>query len=196
MPAQMTFPIEAPSSNGSAPQSAAAPALEPRRLPSEQRRAVIVNPDPPPTPVAPSPASDAPDRPARHVDGVLVSIGLCAVRVAAALHSYEHMRYLAITAGEGWRSWTWPISVDALAVVALVKIRRARRLGHPCGMAWVALVLSLGVSLAANVAAAQPTPVGRLVAAWPPIALLLAEVVDTKRRDGVSGTRPLTSEAA
>jgi hypothetical protein len=38
----------------------------------------------------------------------------------------------------------------------------------------VALLLGLGASLAANVAAAEPTVQGRLVAAWPPIGLLLA----------------------
>jgi hypothetical protein len=38
----------------------------------------------------------------------------------------------------------------------------------------VALLLGLGASLAANVAAADPTVQGRLVAAWPPIGLLLA----------------------
>jgi hypothetical protein len=29
-------------------------------------------------------------------------------------------------------------------------------------------------SVAANVAAAHPTPVGRLIAAWPPVALFIA----------------------
>ncbi len=36
-----------------------------------------------------------------------------------------------------------------------------------------ALVVSLGVSIASNVLAAEPTLVGRLVAGWPPVALLL-----------------------
>jgi hypothetical protein len=41
-------------------------------------------------------------------------------------------------------------------------------------LAWAALLLGLGASLAANVAAADPTVAGRLVAAWPPVALLLS----------------------
>jgi hypothetical protein len=36
------------------------------------------------------------------------------------------------------------------------------------------LLAGIGASLAANVAAADPTMVGRVVAAWPPLALLLA----------------------
>jgi hypothetical protein len=50
-----------------------------------------------------------------------------------------------------------------------------RRAGLPAGgLAWVALLLGLGASLGANVAAAEPTVQGRLVAAWPPLGLLLA----------------------
>jgi hypothetical protein len=50
-----------------------------------------------------------------------------------------------------------------------------RRAGHPAGgFAWCALLLGFGASLTANVAAAEPTLVGRLVAAWLPLALLLA----------------------
>ena len=50
-----------------------------------------------------------------------------------------------------------------------------RRAGQPAGaLPWVALLLGLGASLAANVAAAEPTVVGRLVAAWPPVGLLLS----------------------
>lgn len=40
--------------------------------------------------------------------------------------------------------------------------------------AWAVLVLGLAVSVAANVLQAQPTPAGRAIAAWPPLALLLA----------------------
>jgi hypothetical protein len=50
-----------------------------------------------------------------------------------------------------------------------------RRAGQRAGvLPWTALLLGLGASLAANVAAAQPTVVGRLVAAWPPVGLLLS----------------------
>jgi hypothetical protein len=190
MAGQMTFPIEASSRNGSksrlAGRTVSPAALSPASAPVER-------PDEP-SPLAPETQVPAP-RPAlcpaetqadrgRDLEGASVSFGLWAVRLVAALNSYEHMRSLALVAGEGWRSWLLPISVDGLAIVALVKIRRARRDGRPCGMAWLALCLSLAVSLAANVAAAEATEVGRLVAAWPPIALLLAEVIDNRHRGG------------
>lgn len=98
-----------------------------------------------------------------------------AVALVAAVASYEHMRALAETAGEGWRAWLLPISVDGLAVAASMTMLVRRRAGQPSGaLAWAALLLGLGASLAANVAAAEPTVQGRLVAAWPPVALLLS----------------------
>jgi hypothetical protein len=98
-----------------------------------------------------------------------------AVALVAAVASYEHMRALAELAGEGWRAWLLPISVDGLAVAASMTMLVRRRAGQPSGaLAWAALLLGLGASLAANVAAAEPTVQGRLVAAWPPVALLLS----------------------
>jgi len=98
-----------------------------------------------------------------------------AVALVAAVASYEHMRALAELAGEGWRSWLLPISVDGLAVAASMTMLVRRRAGERAGaLPWVALLLGLGASLAANVAAAAPTVVGRLVAAWPPVGLLLS----------------------
>jgi hypothetical protein len=103
------------------------------------------------------------------------TLAVLLVALVAAVASYEHMRALAVVAGEDWRSWLLPISVDGLAVAASLTMLVRRRAGLPAGgLAWVALLLGLGASMAANVAAAEPTVAGRLVAAWPPVALLLA----------------------
>jgi Protein of unknown function (DUF2637) len=97
------------------------------------------------------------------------------VALVAAVASYEHIRALADIAGEDWRSWLLPISVDGLAVAATMTMLVRRRAGQPAGaLAWAALILGVGVSLGANVAAADPTWQGRVVAAWPPIGLLLS----------------------
>jgi hypothetical protein len=106
----------------------------------------------------------------RITTGAVLSVAL-----VAAVASYEHMRALAEVAGEGWRAWLLPISVDGLAVAASMTMLVRRRAGQPSGaLAWAALLLGLGASLAANVAAADPTVQGRVVAAWPPVALLLS----------------------
>ena len=105
----------------------------------------------------------------------VTTASVLAVAAVAAVASYEHMRALAELAGEGWRAWLLPISVDGLAVAASMTMLVRRRAGERAGvLSWVALLLGLGASLAANVAAADPTVAGRLVAAWPPLALLLA----------------------
>jgi hypothetical protein len=97
------------------------------------------------------------------------------VAAVAAVVSYEHMRHLASSAGEGWRSWLLPLSVDGLMVAASMTMLVRKRQGLKAGwLPWVSLLLGIGASLAANVAAAEPNWHGRLVAAWPPLALLMA----------------------
>lgn len=97
------------------------------------------------------------------------------VAVVAAAASYSHMHALAVEAGEGAMARVLPLSVDGLVVAATMTLLSARRAGRRAGaLPWLALLLGLGASLAANVAAAEPTVVGRLVAAWPPVALALS----------------------
>jgi Protein of unknown function (DUF2637) len=118
----------------------------------------------------------------------ITTTSVLAVAVVAAVASYEHMRALAELAGEGWRSWLLPVSVDGLAVAASMTMLVRRRAGHAAGvLPWVALLLGLGASLAANVAAAEPTVVGRLVAAWPPVGLLLSYELLLQQHNRVRG---------
>jgi len=118
----------------------------------------------------------------------VTTAAVLAVAAVAAVASYEHMRALAGLAGEGWRSWLLPISVDGLAVAASMTMLVRRRAGQPAGaLPWVALLLGLGASLAANVAAADPTVAGRLVAAWPPVGLLLSYELLLQQTRGARG---------
>jgi hypothetical protein len=119
----------------------------------------------------------------------VTTASVLAVAGVAAVASYEHMRALAALAGEGWRSWLLPVSVDGLAVAASMTMLVRRRAGQAAGvLPWVALLLGLGASLAANVAAAEPTLVGRLVAAWPPVGLLLSyELLLQQTNNGARG---------
>jgi hypothetical protein len=118
----------------------------------------------------------------------ITTASVLAVATVAAVASYEHMRALAHLAGEGWRSWLLPISVDGLAVAASMTMLVRRRGGQRAGaLPWFALLLGLGASLAANVAAAEATVVGRLVAAWPPVGLLLSYELLLQQTNGVRG---------
>jgi hypothetical protein len=116
------------------------------------------------------------------------TVAVVLVAAVAAVASYEHMRALAVLAGEGWRSWLLPVSVDGLAVAASMTMLVRRRAGQATGvLPWAALLLGLGASLAANVAAADPTVVGRLVAAWPPVGLLLSYELLLQQTNGTRG---------
>ncbi len=107
----------------------------------------------------------------RYVTAAAVAL----VAVVAAAASYSHMHALALEAGEGTMARVLPLSVDGLVVAATMALLSARRANRAAGaLPWLALFLGLGASLAANVAAAEPTVVGRLVAAWPPVALALS----------------------
>jgi lipopolysaccharide export LptBFGC system permease protein LptF len=97
------------------------------------------------------------------------------VALVAAVVSYEHLRHVATMAGEGWRAWLLPLSVDGLLVAASMVMLTRRRQGRPAGaLAWGSLLLGIAASVAANVASAEATVTARLVAAWSPVALLLA----------------------
>ncbi|MGH3476664.1 MAG: DUF2637 domain-containing protein [Acidimicrobiales bacterium] len=165
-PAQMALPMDR--RNGASAHRAPAPAAPVAVAP-------VVEPEPVSAKVegvAPVVAVEAPVPVLvrRTTTGAVLAVAL-----VAAVASYEHMRSLAELAGEGWRSWLLPISVDGLAVAASMTMLVRRRAGLGAGaLPWAALLLGLGASLAANVAAAEPTVQGRLVAAWPPVALLLA----------------------
>jgi hypothetical protein len=95
--------------------------------------------------------------------------------VAGAI-SYSHMAELARLHGEiGWRSHAFPVSVDGIEVVASLVLLAHRRVGTRSGwLPWAALAAGTAASVAANVAVGAADPVGRLVAGWPAVALLVA----------------------
>jgi len=105
---------------------------------------------------------------------------VCALVVAAvaAYASYVHQREFALQGGADETSATlWPLSVDGLLLLSTVGLLKPARPADRRARAvvWVAFLFGIGVSLAANIAAAPALawkPV--LVAGWPPVALLLS----------------------
>ncbi len=110
-----------------------------------------------------------------------LSFGLSFLVVAgvAAVNSYEHMRDVALLGHQpNLLASTLPLSVDGLLVIASLAMaedkaqRRAAR-----GWARFAFWFGAVVSIAANIASTavhhgDPLSIG--VAAWPPVALLIA----------------------
>jgi hypothetical protein len=106
------------------------------------------------------------------------------VAVIAAVVSYSHMQQLAASAGEDWRSWLIPLSIDGLVVAASMVLLTRRRTELPGGpLAWGALGAGVGASLAANMADARPEVTAVLVAGWPAVAFAVAfELLCQQRR--------------
>jgi hypothetical protein len=95
--------------------------------------------------------------------------------VAGAI-SFSHMAQLAAEHDQtGWRAVAFPLSVDGLELVASLDILARRRVGQRPGLLpWTALVVGTAASLAANVAVGGDDLVGRLLAGWPAVALLVS----------------------
>ena len=129
----------------------------------------------------------APEAPGPVVRVVTVGAVLLVAAVAAVV-SYAHMREVAARAGEGWRALLLPLSVDGLVVAASMVLLTRRRVGLAGGwLPWWALLGGVGASLAANVAAAEPTATARVVAAWPALAFAVAfELLLQQRRAAVT----------
>lgn len=139
------------------------------------------------TPVEPERVAPAPAEPQavqrRRIDPLVV-ITVAAVAVVAAVAlvvSYSHTHDLALAAGQSeLLARILPAAVDGLVVAgstSLLVDHRANRSGSD--LAWLAVIVGLASSVAANVAAADPTAVDlrvvRLVmAAYAPIALAIS----------------------
>ncbi|MEU5552839.1 DUF2637 domain-containing protein [Micromonospora sp. NPDC047793] len=117
------------------------------------------------------------------------NISTAAVASIAAWSSWSHMVHVALKFGERPEvAYVLPISVDGMLVVASTAMVDDRRAGRPVRWsARIAFIIGVGASVAANIAAAQPTLGARIVAAWPAVALLLVvEMLSRARRASVS----------
>jgi hypothetical protein len=88
--------------------------------------------------------------------------------------SYLHMHIVVDLHGQpGWVAALTPLSVGGMIVAASTTLLSDSRAGEHGGMLpWVLLTAGSAASLAANVAVAQATVIGRVIAAWPSFALI------------------------
>jgi hypothetical protein len=117
--------------------------------------------------------------------------GTAVVAAIAAYASYEHMRALALAAGQTpGIAAVLPFSVDGMILVASVALVDGRQRK---ASAWVAFGLGVLASVLANVLAAGPTLTDRCVSAWPSVALLATVEVIAR---GGSRTVPLAADTS
>ncbi|GAA3543252.1 hypothetical protein GCM10022419_024280 [Nonomuraea rosea] len=102
------------------------------------------------------------------ITGVLVLAGI------AAVVSFRHMHELCLRHGEDHLAAVLiPLAVDGAIVVASMSILLANRYGSRGGaLAWIMMLIGSLASLGANIAVAEPSLIGRIIAAWPSAALI------------------------
>jgi len=98
--------------------------------------------------------------------------------VIAGAGSFTHIRDTAAQHGQaGPMSWAVAVCIDLTCVMAARERQRDQQLGIPARwLSWPTIVLAggAGLSLAANLAQAQPTAWGQVMAATPSAAFLVA----------------------
>jgi hypothetical protein len=114
--------------------------------------------------------SGQPDRWIRRTTIVCVAL----LALIAGTVSYLHMHLLVELHGQpGWVAALTPLSVDGMIVAASTTLLADSRSGNRGGLLpWALLVVGSAASLAANVAVAEPTATGRVIAAWPSFSLI------------------------
>ncbi|MFE6055374.1 DUF2637 domain-containing protein [Kitasatospora sp. NPDC056446] len=123
----------------------------------------------------------------RDGDALTADIVVGVLGVAAFAVSFKHVVQTADRAGQtGWVAYAIAVSVELMALGAVSELRRRKRHGHPARWPRAVLVLGVSMSLAANLAVAQPTPWGYVMAAWPAVAFLAAAGIIESR----SSARP------
>jgi hypothetical protein len=102
------------------------------------------------------------------------TLSVIVLAIIAAIISYKHMYLLVRRYGEtSWTAALLPVSVDGMIAASSMSLLLDSRQGRRSGLLpWALLIIGSAASLAANVAVAEPSAVGRLIAGWPSCALI------------------------
>ncbi|GAA2850165.1 hypothetical protein GCM10010472_04020 [Pseudonocardia halophobica] len=106
---------------------------------------------------------------------VLLAVStVSAVGGPAAVASYRHARDVIARAGDPVMAPWLALTTDGMLVAALVVIWVRRHRGEAAGRGpWAAFWAGMVATIAANLAAAEPTVIGYVVALWPPVCLAI-----------------------
>ncbi|MBB6345218.1 hypothetical protein FHU36_001727 [Nonomuraea muscovyensis] len=143
----------------------------------------------------------------RHLAAWLVDTGpVLVLALIAGAGSFAHIRDTASEHGQtGWMSWAIAVCIDLTCVMAARERQRDKKTGRERRgpISWPVLVLTGGIvlSLAANLAQAEPTAWGWITAATPAGAFLVAVSMLERRASAprpqdVPQTSPVTVSAS
>lgn len=109
----------------------------------------------------------------------------------AGAASFRHVHDLAAAHGQtGWFAWAAAVSIEAMSLAAGLEIRRAHRHHRSAAFPACALIGGVGLSLAAQVARAEPTAWGWILAAVPAAAFLVVLKFALRRLDAPPAPTP------
>lgn len=117
---------------------------------------------------------------------------LLAIGIMAGAAAFTHVHDLSVAHGQpDWIGWANAVAVELMAIYLGLEIPTRRRNGRPVGLVGVLLVAFALLSLAAQVAEAEPSLWGWIVAAVPSLAFLaLVKVVLSGGPAAATDTQP------
>jgi len=106
--------------------------------------------------------------------GDVIRIGVAVVLGGiGAAAGFTHTHDWAVTHGQtGWLAWATAVVIEGIAIVAGIEIHHDRAAGRPFKFPATVLVFGVLVQMTAQVAEAEPSPAGWLVAAMPALGFL------------------------
>lgn len=108
----------------------------------------------------------------RFADVVRIGVAVVLGGIGAAA-GFTHTHDWAANHGQaGWLAWATAVVIEGIAIVAGIEIHHDRAAGRPYRFPMVVLVFGVLVQMTAQVAEAEPTPAGWLVAAMPALGFL------------------------
>lgn len=119
----------------------------------------------------------------------------------AAAGSFTHIRDTATEHGQtGWMAWAIAVCIDLTCVMAAAERQRDKKTGRQTGrLSWPTVVLVGGIllSLAANLAQADPSVWGWITAGTPAACFLVAvSMLERRKTTTPAATRPASRPAA
>ncbi|MGK3201063.1 DUF2637 domain-containing protein [Amycolatopsis sp. MEPSY49] len=119
--------------------------------------------------------ADSTNRTRRLVDTIRILVAVVLGTIGAAA-GFTHTHDWAVHHGQlGWTAWADAVVIEGIVIVAGFEIQRDHRAGGTRKLTFplAVLVAGFGVQMAAQVALAEPTPAGWLVAAMPALGFLV-----------------------
>lgn len=125
---------------------------------------------------------------AAHIEAAAQVTIMLTMGLTAAAASFTHIHDLTVTHGQpSWIGWANAVVVELMSVAAGLELRRRKRTGQHAGFVYAVLCTAALVSLAAQVAEAEPSIRGWTVAALPALGFLAVVKIVLSRTPIPSG---------